>query len=159
MKSALIPLLPALQLALHGTDELPDDLFRASVRAGARKVRERETLWSFARADAWCPSRTRCFSLRVHAKSPASATVARCLIAFVRQPISTLLSPRLGPAPQINVNSWGRDPTLERIAHGISSHEPLPDTYEAATETFAGVCERFFALFGSKGMAGGDGKR
>lgn len=54
---------------------------------------------------------------------------------------------------QINVNSWGRDPTMSRIADGLAKQEPLPDVYEAATEVFAKACDRFFELLGSKGQA------
>jgi fructose-bisphosphate aldolase class II len=42
---------------------------------------------------------------------------------------------------------------MARIASGLSKDEPLPDIYESATEVYAGVCERFFDLLGSKGKA------
>ncbi|GHJ88970.1 hypothetical protein NliqN6_5372 [Naganishia liquefaciens] len=77
-------------IALHGTDELPDQLWVDCVQAGARKF---------------------------------------------------------------NINSWARDPTMARIKEGLDKDEPLPDIYEAATEVYAGVCERFFDLLGSRGKA------
>lgn len=42
---------------------------------------------------------------------------------------------------------------MARIKDGLDKNEPLPDIYEAATEVFAGVCERFFNLLGSQGKA------
>jgi fructose-bisphosphate aldolase class II len=67
-----------------------------------------------------------------------------------------LQAPRCSPSSllsQINVNSWCRDPYLERLYKGIQAEEPLPDVIEAATEMFAGECERFMRLFGSAGKA------
>ncbi|KAJ9122868.1 hypothetical protein QFC24_003906 [Naganishia onofrii] len=52
-----------------------------------------------------------------------------------------------------NINSWARDPTMERIRSGLEKDEPLPDIYEAATEVYGGVCNKFFDLLGSKGKA------
>ena len=42
---------------------------------------------------------------------------------------------------------------MARIKEGLDKDEPLPDIYEAATEVYAGVCERFFDLLGSRGKA------
>lgn len=54
---------------------------------------------------------------------------------------------------QFNINSWARDPTMERIRSGLEKDEPLPDIYEAATEVYGSVCNKFFDLLGSKGKA------
>jgi fructose-bisphosphate aldolase, class II len=40
---------------------------------------------------------------------------------------------------------------MARVKQGLDRSEPLPDIYEAATEVFAGVCERFFKLLESAG--------
>jgi hypothetical protein len=42
---------------------------------------------------------------------------------------------------------------MERIRSGLEKDEPLPDIYEAATEVYGGVCNKFFDLLGSKGKA------
>ncbi len=56
-------------IALHGTDELPDQLWKDCVANGARKF---------------------------------------------------------------NINSWARDPTMEKIRSGLEKETPLPDIYEDA---------------------------
>ncbi|GBE87003.1 ketose-bisphosphate aldolase [Sparassis latifolia] len=53
---------------------------------------------------------------------------------------------------KINVNSWGRDPYAKALAEGLQT-KSFPDAVEDATEVFAGVCERFFKVFGSEGKA------
>ncbi|KAH8827213.1 ketose-bisphosphate aldolase [Flagelloscypha sp. PMI_526] len=53
---------------------------------------------------------------------------------------------------KINVNSWARDPYVKALTTGLQS-KPFPDAVEEATEVFAGVCVRFFKLFGSAGKA------
>jgi hypothetical protein len=42
---------------------------------------------------------------------------------------------------------------MERIKDGLVKDEPLPDIYEAATEVYGSVCEKFFDLLGSRGKA------
>lgn len=96
------------QIALHGTDELPDELFTRCIDAGATKV----SLAVVTRRVSW-----------------------------------------LNTFAQINVNSWCRDPMTARLAEGLAAGEPLPDIYEACTETYAKACERFFTLFRSAGRA------
>ncbi|KZV61640.1 aldolase [Peniophora sp. CONT] len=54
---------------------------------------------------------------------------------------------------KINVNSWARDPYVKSLADGLQAGKPFPDAIEDATEVFAGVCDRFFKLFGSAGKA------
>jgi fructose-bisphosphate aldolase class II len=54
---------------------------------------------------------------------------------------------------QFNINSWARDPTMARIKDGLEKDEPLPEIYEAATEVYGGVCDKFFDLLGSRGKA------
>ncbi|RDB21929.1 putative fructose-bisphosphate aldolase [Hypsizygus marmoreus] len=53
---------------------------------------------------------------------------------------------------KININSWGRDPYARKLGEELLA-EPFPTAVEDATEVFARVCERFFALFGSAGKA------
>jgi fructose-bisphosphate aldolase, class II len=100
------------QIALHGTDELPDQLWKDCVKAGARKV-------------------------RLHSEQDSTRAFPDFFFLIY----------------QFNINSWARDPTMARIASGLAKDEPLPDIYEAATEVYAGVCEKFFDLLGSRGRA------
>lgn len=75
-------------------------------------------------------------------------------LTFYLSPVLTHLHPDPHAIQtQINVNSWAREPYLARFAKGIQDEEPLPDTIEAATEAFAGSCERMMHLFGSAGKA------
>ncbi|KAK2464959.1 hypothetical protein APHAL10511_003035 [Amanita phalloides] len=53
---------------------------------------------------------------------------------------------------KINVNSAARDPYVIKLSQGLSDM-PFPDAIEEATEVFAEVCQGFFTIFGSKGMA------
>jgi fructose-bisphosphate aldolase class II len=42
---------------------------------------------------------------------------------------------------------------MDRIKEGLNANEPLPEIYEAATEAYAKVAERFMHLLGSAGKA------
>ncbi|THH19141.1 hypothetical protein EW146_g1971 [Bondarzewia mesenterica] len=53
---------------------------------------------------------------------------------------------------KINVNSAVRDVYVKSLASALQT-KPFPDAIEEATEVFAGVCDRFFEVFGSKGKA------
>ena len=61
-------------------------------------------------------------------------------------------APMIETKPQINVNSWCRDPYVENLAEGLKN-KPFPEAIEDATEVFAKKCEWFFHLFGSAGKA------
>lgn len=54
--------------------------------------------------------------------------------------------------PQINVNSWVRDPYAKALSEGLAT-KPFPDAQEDATEVFAQHCEKWFKIFGSAGKA------
>lgn len=55
-------------------------------------------------------------------------------------------------SPQINVNSWCRDPYAAALAKGLAS-KPFPEAQEEATEVMARECEKWIKLFGSAGKA------
>jgi hypothetical protein len=42
---------------------------------------------------------------------------------------------------------------MARIKDGLEKDEPLPDIYEAATQVYGSVCDKFFDLLGSRGKA------
>ncbi|KXN91321.1 Putative fructose-bisphosphate aldolase [Leucoagaricus sp. SymC.cos] len=79
----------SIPICLHGTDELPDEIFKECIGSGVSKI---------------------------------------------------------------NVNSWARDPYSKALSEKLQT-KPMPEAIEEATEVFAKVCERFFALFGSTGKA------
>lgn len=79
-----------IPICLHGTDELPDELFRECIRNGVSKI---------------------------------------------------------------NVNSWARDPYVNKLVEELHAKKPFPDAVEEATEVFAKVCDRFIELFESNGKA------
>jgi fructose-bisphosphate aldolase class II len=54
--------------------------------------------------------------------------------------------------PQINVNSWIRDPYVAALSKGLAT-KPFPEATEEATEVFAKTTERMLKLFGSAGKA------
>lgn len=56
------------------------------------------------------------------------------------------------PLPQINVNSWARDPYVQSLTEGLKT-KPFPEAVDDATEVFTAVCVRFIELFGSRGKA------
>jgi fructose-bisphosphate aldolase, class II len=54
---------------------------------------------------------------------------------------------------KMNVNSWARDPYVEKFASLLLEKTPFPEAVELATETFAIECEKLFKVFGSAGKA------
>ncbi|KAI0030168.1 aldolase [Vararia minispora EC-137] len=75
-----------------------------------------------------------------------------CLHGTDSLPDSLFLTCIQNGISKINVNSWARDPYAAMLAEGLRS-KSFPEAVEEATEVFAGMCVRFFELFGSAGRA------
>jgi fructose-bisphosphate aldolase class II len=118
----------SLTSSKHGTDELPDALFKDMIKRGVSKVSTGLSL---------VQSLPGCFPF---------------LPRLTLSQSPTLLRGNCTDRVQINVNSWCRDPYAESLSKGLAS-KPFPDAQEEATEAMAVACERFFHLFGSAGKA------
>lgn len=53
---------------------------------------------------------------------------------------------------QININSWGRDPYARALGEALLS-KTFPEAVDIASEVLIKECDRFFAVFRSKGKA------